>query len=126
LNPAVHFGSLQTVYDGRRTILVATSNAAPAQLDELLRWVSTKPERWPGLDGRMLVSVPGMEPINSPNPPNHVASQPASATCRQDYSWAWWIGGAWLVVAAVGAVVLLVIARRRRAAADASSNKPRR
>lgn len=113
LNPAARFGSLQTVSDDQRTMLIATSNGAPAQLDELLRWLSAKPERWFGLDGRMVVSVPGAEPITIPNPPNDLVTQPASAKGHQDYTWAWWIAGAWVVAAAAGAVVILVRSRRR-------------
>ncbi|BBZ51267.1 hypothetical protein MHEI_29840 [Mycobacterium heidelbergense] len=115
LNPAAHFGSLQTAFDGQRSILVATSNGSPAQLDELLRWLSAKAERWFGLTGRMIVSAPGAEPITIPNPPNDLAAQPATSNNRQNYAWAWWIAGAWLVAAAAGAVVILVRARRRRA-----------
>lgn len=113
LNPGVRFGSLQTAFDGQRAILVATSNGAPAQLDELLRWLSAKPERWFALDGRMILSVPGAEPITIPNPPNDLSTQPAPANGRQNYTWAWWIAGAWVVAAAAGALVILVRTRRR-------------
>ena len=119
LNPAVRFGSLQTVFDGQRSVLVATSNGAPAQLDELLRWLSAKPERWFGLDGRMIVSVPGTEPITVPNPPNDLAAQPGPQNAGQNYAWAWWIASAWVVAAAVGALVILVRARRRRTTTQA-------
>ena len=40
LDPAIRFGSLQTVFDGQRTVLIATSTGDPAQLDELLRWLA--------------------------------------------------------------------------------------
>ena len=36
LGAPITFASLQTVFDGQRSVLVATSNGAPAQLDELL------------------------------------------------------------------------------------------
>jgi hypothetical protein len=114
LNPTVRFGSLQAVFDGQRSILVATSNGAPAQLDELLRWLSAKADRWYALDGRMIVSFPGSEPVTIPNPPTDFAAQPAGSTARQNYTWAWWIAGAWLVAATAGAAVILVRARRRR------------
>ena len=40
LEPTVKFGSLQAFYDGKRSVLVATSNGgAVGQLDELLRWL---------------------------------------------------------------------------------------
>jgi hypothetical protein len=63
LDPAKGFGSLQTVFDGQRTVLIATSTGGPGQLDDLLRYLGAQPGRWPGLDGRAIVSVPGVEPI---------------------------------------------------------------
>jgi hypothetical protein len=63
LEPSLKFGSLQTVYDGKRSLLVATSNGAPGQLDELLRWLSADRHRVAGLDGLALISVPGREPV---------------------------------------------------------------
>jgi hypothetical protein len=110
LDPSIHFGSLQTVFDGHRSILIATSNGAPGQLDELLRWLSAEPGRWFGLDGRMIISVPGSEPITVANPPSDVTAQPSKH--EDDYTWAWWVGGAWVAVAAVGGGVLLYRARR--------------
>jgi hypothetical protein len=110
LDPSIHFGSLQTVFDGHRSILIATSNGAPGQLDELLRWLSAEQGRWFGLDGRMIISVPGSEPITVANPPSDVAAQPSKH--EDDYTWAWWVGGAWVAIAAVGGGVLLYRARR--------------
>ena len=67
LEPALKFGSLQTFYDGKRSVLVATSNGgAVDQLDELLRWLSADAQRWSALDGVGLVSVPGRDPVIVP------------------------------------------------------------
>jgi hypothetical protein len=114
LNPGIRFGSLQTVFDGQRSILIATSNGAPAQLDELLRWLSAKKERWFALDGREIISVPGSEPISVSNPPSDLTAQPGASNARHDYTWVWWVAGGWVVAGAVGALVILWRARRRR------------
>jgi hypothetical protein len=110
IDPSVHFGSLQTAFDGHRSVLIATSNAAPGQLDELLRWLNAERGRWFGLDGREVISVPGHEPITVANPPSDVAAQPS--THEDNYTWVWWVAGAWVVVAAVGGGVLFYRARR--------------
>lgn len=114
LNPTVRFGSLQTMFDGQRSTLIATSNGAPEQLDELLRWLSAKKERWFGLDGRLIISVPGGEPISISNPPNDVSALPGTSHAGQDYTWVWWVAGGWVVAAALGALVILLRNRRRR------------
>ncbi|ORX00462.1 hypothetical protein AWC29_24800 [Mycobacterium triplex] len=109
LDPSIHFGSLQTAYDGHRSFLIATSNGAPGQLDELLRWLAAEPGRWSQLDGREIISVPGSEPITVANPPSDVVVKPP--TQEDHYTWVWWVAG-WVVVAAVGGGVLLYRARR--------------
>lgn len=63
LDPELRFGSLQAFFDGGRALLVATSNAAPAQLDGLLRWLGSDSRRWPRLDGIALVAAPGRQPV---------------------------------------------------------------
>ena len=62
LNKDIRFGSLQTVFDGRRSLLVATSNGAPAQLDDLLRRLSSDPRV-----GRRCVVAPSW-PSKAANP----------------------------------------------------------
>ncbi|MEM6105874.1 hypothetical protein AAHS21_06315 [Mycobacterium sp. 050272] len=110
LDPSIHFGSLQTTYDGHRSILIATSNAAPQQLDELLRWLAAEPGRWFGLDGREIIDVPGKEPITIANPPSDIAVQQPKH--EDNYTWLWWIGGAWVLAVAIGGGVLVYRARR--------------
>ena len=56
LDPAQRFGSLQTAVDGDRTLLVATSNGDPAQLDALLAWLDSEPMRWSRLSGTAVLA----------------------------------------------------------------------
>lgn len=109
LDPGTTFGSVQTVFDGSRSLLVFTSNGAPDQLDALLTWLA-KPGRWAGLDGRALISLTGAEPITVPNPPLGHSAQPASSSGEQ--GWFWWVAGGVAAIAAVGALLILLRARR--------------
>lgn len=110
LDPDAQFGSLQTVYQNNRSILVATSNGAPAQLDGLLRWLDDDPLRWSRLDGAAVVATPDRTPVTVPN------SAVAEAAASQGNShWVWWAAGAGVVVA-LGAALILLRSRRRRAA----------
>ncbi|MGI9161904.1 MAG: hypothetical protein ACR2JI_03105, partial [Mycobacterium sp.] len=71
LDPAIGFGSLQTVFDGQRTLLIATSTGVPGQLDDLLRFLAVQPGSWSGLDGRDWTGVPLSPPrvrLRSPFP----------------------------------------------------------
>ncbi|MGV1006248.1 MAG: hypothetical protein ACOYEV_16090 [Candidatus Nanopelagicales bacterium] len=63
LDPELKYGALEAFYDGHRSLLVATSNGAPGQLDELLRWMSVDPRRWSRVDGMAVISAPGSEPV---------------------------------------------------------------
>ena len=114
LDPMSPIGSLQTVFDGRRPILVATSNGAPAQLDELLRWLSSKPQRWFGLDGQAVISVPGTDPITVSNPVSSVTAQSAPSSTMAGKSWLWWLAGGLVGIALAGGFILLLGARQRR------------
>lgn len=68
LDPRAGFGSLQTVYTGGRTVLVATSADAPAELDRLLNWLGADLARWSGLSGDAALAMPGREPITLTTP----------------------------------------------------------
>jgi hypothetical protein len=110
LEPALPFGSLQTVFDGRRSLLVATSNEAPEQLDELIRWLSLDRRRVPTLSGEAVLSVPGHDPVMVVGPV--VAAAPETARgSRVKISWL--AGGVLAVV--VGAAAGWLWHRRRRA-----------
>ncbi len=64
LDPAARFGSLQTVFDGQRSLLIATSNGAPEQLDGLLRWLNADTKRWTQVRGNAVVAFPGRQPAS--------------------------------------------------------------
>ncbi|MCV7227442.1 hypothetical protein H7J73_15515 [Mycolicibacterium komossense] len=63
LDPGSPFGSLQTMFDGKRTLLIATSNNAPDQLDGLLIWLDSDVEHWSRLNGNALIEAPGRPPM---------------------------------------------------------------
>ncbi len=108
LDPSIKYGSLQTIFDGQRTVLVATSNGASAQLDELLRWLSDKRGRWSDLQGRAIISVPGSEPVTVPNRRTDLPEERQSAGGGQSgQSWIWWAAGAIAVLSMIGAVVIV-------------------
>lgn len=115
LDPAKGFGSLQTVFDGQRTVLIATSTGGPGQLDDLLRYLSAQPGRWAGLDGRAILSAPGAEPITVPSPPVDYTSTPQGSpdSTQESDRWFWWGVGGVATLAAVGAVGILLRARRQ-------------
>ncbi|MCB0924756.1 MAG: hypothetical protein KDB50_09495 [Mycobacterium sp.] len=106
LDPELRFGALQAFYDGRRSLLVATSNGAPAQLDALLGWVSADPRRFSKLNGVALVGAPGQQPVVI-GPQSGVVSA-AGAGSRA----VWWVAGAVTAVAVIAAALALL--RRRR------------
>ena len=110
LDPAVKFGSLQAFFDGQRSLLVATSNGAPDQLDGLLRYLADEPGRWSGLNGRAIITAPGVEPITVPNLPDSYAGDPLEPSSAQN--WFWWAAGGIAAIATLGAVGILMRARR--------------
>jgi hypothetical protein len=108
LDPSIKYGSLQTMFDGQRSVLVATSNGASAQLDELLRWLSTKRGRWSDLQGRAIISVPGTEPVNVPNRRTDLPEErQAAGSAQSGDSWIWWAAGAVAVLSLIGAAVIV-------------------
>jgi len=112
LDTTLPIGSLQTVVDRQRSLLIATSNGSPAQLDDLLRWATAERGRWSGLKGRAVISVRGSEPVTVPNPAIELTPRRESF-----FSWSQWLVRAVIVVvaaAAAGALVILVRVRRRR------------
>lgn len=111
LDPQVGFGSLQTLYSGGRTVLVATSSNAPAELDRLLAWLDSDINRWSGLTGNAVVSMPGREPIQLTTPAvaEHVA---AAAADRKMLYLAISAGALALVV--LGAAMIVLRGRRSR------------
>ncbi len=122
LEPAIKFGSLQSIFDGRRSLLVATSNGAPAQLDELLRWLGAEPGRWSDLDGRAIISVPFNSPVTVPNRKADLATDQASATSGFGRGgWPWLAASGIAAAALVGAVLILARSRKPRRVAAGST-----
>ena len=123
LAPSTPFGSLQSVFDGRRSLLIATSTGAPEQLDTLLQWLDQNPQRWTQLDGAALVNVPGREPISVPgrDPISVYGPLPTdtqqAAPSRPNHALTWWLVGAAAVVAAGVAFIAGRRARRRNTTA---------
>ena len=114
LDPALKFASLQTVFDGKRSLLIATSNGAPAQLDELLRWLNSDTARWVGLNGTAVVSAPGHDPVTV----STTAGPAATPEGNAEPGWLWWMGGGLLAVVAVGVAAFVLRSRPRSQVAD--------
>lgn len=110
LDPAVTFGSLQTVYDGERTVLVATSTGAAGELDSLLEWLDADDERWVTLNGNALVQVPDRDPIAISTDNASLQTKTGDETNR---SLIRWIGVGVLVAIALGVGFLILRSRRR-------------
>lgn len=108
LDPVLRFASLQTVFNHGRSLLVATSNGAPGQLDELIRWLkSDNNKHWQRLGGVAVVSVPGQDPVTVDHPPVAAVASAAGSGGHSDLDWLWWFGAGWVAVAIVGAGVIL-------------------
>lgn len=118
LDPGIRLGSLQTVVDGRRSLLVATSNGAPGQLDELLRWLNSDPRGWSKLRGNVVVAIEGREPqlvpgrdlLNVYGPPESSSSAEAQDSRR---TVGLWIAGGIVVAIAIGVGTYWMRTRRR-------------
>lgn len=111
LDPTLRFGSLQTLYDGKRTLLVATSNSSPEQLDVLLSWLNSDVERWSRLTGNALIAAPDRDPVRV-----STASQepPASPTASRPALLWWGIGAGVVAVMALAAGLITLRGRRSR------------
>ncbi|MCH9666385.1 MAG: cellulose biosynthesis cyclic di-GMP-binding regulatory protein BcsB [Actinomycetia bacterium] len=114
LDPGIQFGSLQTVFDGQRSLLIATSNGASGQLDELLNWLASEPQRFSGLRGNAVVAVAGRPPEMVPGrTPPSVYGPPMSspeASGSSDGISPWW------AAAGVGAAIVIGIVAFRMGA----------
>ena len=104
LDRDIRYGSLQTVFDGKRTLLIASSNGAPAQLDAALEWLASKRGRWSGLDGRAVISIAGKDPFTILNPSIELA-EPVS---ESGASLRWWLIGGGLIAASAGGAVTIL------------------
>lgn len=113
LDPVLRFASLQTVFNHGRSLLVATSNGAPGQLDELIRWLKGDDNKhWERLRGLAVVSVPGQDPVTVDRPPLAPGAAAAASGSHSDLDWLRWFGAGWVVVAIVGAGIIVWRMRR--------------
>lgn len=128
LDPEVRFGSLQTVFDGKRSLLIATSNGAPPQLDDLLRWLHADADRWSQLRGNAIVAFPGRPPVSvlDRTPPSvggpEISEEEQGPKEGRRHSTKWWI--AVCVLAAAGGGALGVLSGRRRGSRNTSAEPP--
>jgi hypothetical protein len=114
LEPQTRFGSIQTIFDGQRAVMIATSNGAPSQLDALLSWLDGS-GRWSGLNGRAIISIPDGAPLTVPSPLVTDSAQDDSATQGSQQDWFWWVAGGVAAIAGVGALLILFKAGRASA-----------
>ncbi|MGZ4527384.1 MAG: hypothetical protein ACXVX7_13215 [Mycobacterium sp.] len=114
LEPGQQLGSLQTVAQDGRTLLIATSNGAAAQLDSLLNWLDQDRTRWSRLRGTAVVAAPDREPVTVDS--NAPMSAAPEAAPKKNPPWVWLGAGAVAVLAAALTATLYLSWRRRRAA----------
>lgn len=113
LDPVLRFASVQTVFNRGRSLLIATSNGAPGQLDELIRWLKSDDNKhWQRLKGVAVVSVPGQDPVTVDHPPLAPGAFAAGSGGHSGLDWLWWFGAGWVAVAIVGAGVIVWRVRR--------------
>ncbi|MFI9504373.1 hypothetical protein [Nocardia sp. NPDC052566] len=112
IDPSVAMGSLQTTWSGGRTVVVATSTAAPGHLDRALDWLNADLDRWQQLHGAALFQAGDREPeFFDPNAALGSVSAPKPAqpiTLARKLT----IVGAAVAALAVLAGVLLLLRRR--------------
>lgn len=112
LDPGQRFRSLQTVLDGQRTLLIATSNGAPEQLDSLLAWLDAVPARWSKLSGNAVISPPGRDPVTITAEDSQQPMTPAEDGDGVPY---WWIGAGLVAMVVAGTGLVLWRSRRKGA-----------
>ncbi len=110
LYPGQRFGSLQTVFDGKRALLVATSNGAPGRLDALLAWLDSAPNRWSRLSGDAIIAPAGRAPVEIGV---DLSQEPESVPEGRNRLSYWFSGAGLVVVVAVGAAMIWWHRRRR-------------
>jgi hypothetical protein len=110
LQPGQLFGSLQTVFEGNRTLLVATSNGAPDRLDALLGWLDSAPNRWSRLAGDAILAPSGLDPVEIGV---DEAPKPEGVSASRDRLPYWFSGAGAVAVIVVGAAMIWWHRRRR-------------
>jgi hypothetical protein len=110
LDPAKPFASLQAGRSGSKSVLFATSENAPDELDSLLDWLGGDERRWSALDGTALISLPGSDPVTV----DAEAVAPPESAHQADANPVWWIAAGVGVV--IGASLAALAIHRRRSA----------
>ncbi|MEV6070813.1 hypothetical protein AB0L82_30085 [Nocardia sp. NPDC052001] len=117
LAPPLTFGSLQAVWSGRRTVIVATSTDAPEHLDRLLNWLVADPERSFRLSGPVLLQAGDREPeffdplASSPEAAAAAAAEDSGIPLARTLAIT---GGVLLGVGVLAGIVILLRRRRTR------------
>ena len=101
LTPTVKLGSLQVTRSNGRSVVVASSNGNPAQLDAVLRWLTADPRRWSSLDGAALLAVDDRTPVLIPQSDSSAPTAAATDDGGGD--------SAGVIVAAAGSVAAVLI-----------------
>lgn len=114
LQPGFRFGSLQTVVDGQRELLIATSTGDPKLLDGLLDWLNGDIRRWSRLDGVAILAPPDRAPVVVAGPPGQQQAATAALTKGPGATW-WYVGAGVFGALALALVFMAVHSRRRRA-----------
>ncbi|WP_330181952.1 hypothetical protein OHB26_37370 [Nocardia sp. NBC_01503] len=115
LKPPISFGSLQVVWSGRRTVIVATSPDEPEHLDRLLNWLVADPDRSFRLTGPVLLQAGDREPeLFDPLAGTAEAAAAAAADDDAGIPLAHTLAVAGGVLLAVGVLAGAVILLRRR------------
>ncbi|WP_138229572.1 hypothetical protein [Mycolicibacterium aubagnense] len=113
LDPAQKFATLQTKYDGDRMLLIATSNNAPDQLDDLLGWINADVSRWSRVSGGVLIGMADRDPVVVGTKDVRITD----ALVAQSRLHPWWVLDAVVVtLILVGGTVVVRRRRRRRRA----------
>ncbi|AEV71321.1 hypothetical protein MycrhN_0686 [Mycolicibacterium rhodesiae NBB3] len=109
LDPAKPFASLQAGRIGSRSVLFATSENAPDQLDSLLDWLGGDVRRWAALNGTAAISLPGSDPVTI----DAQAAAPPQPAHEGGVNPVWWIAACVGVVIGASLAALAVHRRRR-------------
>lgn len=109
--PGQRLGSVQTLWDGSRTLVVATSTGDAAAVDRILAWLKADPARWYGLTGDAVVQTGDREPVTLTAPG---AEQAASGDDGGGEHRDLLIAGAVLLALGVVAALGVVLGRLRR------------
>lgn len=112
LVPNLRYASLQAMFDGTRSLLVATSTDAPELLDRLLTYLDAdgSARRWARLSGDVVVAAQDHDPVVLDTTPN---GAPEPEYPQSDSSTHLWLAGAAIALVLLGAGLIVVKARSR-------------